>query len=156
MADNGSSMYISGAPDDRWDNDDLHNLGTLKASDFEVVQMNPNYTQANVPQGAAPTISSFTASSTSISSGTQITLSWSVSGGGYIIVSPQIGAVRGTSRNADAHADNHIHALRHEPVRPLYGNGNGHRALGRLPLRYGQAAIVNRILTLSPLECASY
>src|SRR5262245_6587482 len=26
LADNGSSMYISGAPDNRWDNDDLHNL----------------------------------------------------------------------------------------------------------------------------------
>jgi len=26
LADNGSSMYISGAPDDRWDNNDLHNL----------------------------------------------------------------------------------------------------------------------------------
>ena len=33
MADNGSSMYISGAPDDRWDNDDLHNLGNVNASD---------------------------------------------------------------------------------------------------------------------------
>ncbi len=54
MADNGSSMYISGAPDDRWDNDDLHNLGNVTASDFEVVQMNPIYTAANVPQGAAP------------------------------------------------------------------------------------------------------
>jgi hypothetical protein len=97
MADNGSNMYISGAPDDRWDNDDLHNLGSITASDFEVVQMNPIYTQANVPQGSAPTISSFTASSTSISSGTQITLSWAVTGGGYTIVSPQIGAVRGSS-----------------------------------------------------------
>ena len=97
MADNGSNMYISGAPDDRWDNDDLHNLGSITASDFEVVQMNPIYTQANVPQGSAPSISSFTASSTSISSGTQITLSWAVTGGGYAIVSPQIGAVRGTS-----------------------------------------------------------
>ena len=97
MADNGSNMYISGAPDDRWDNDDLHNLGSITTSDFEVVQMNPIYTQANVPQGSAPTISSFTASSTSISSGTQITLSWAVTGGGYAIVSPQIGAVRGTS-----------------------------------------------------------
>ena len=90
-------MYVSGAPDDRWDNDDLHNLGSITASDFEVVQMNPIYTQANVPQGSAPSISSFTASSTSISSGTQITLSWAVTGGGYAIVSPQIGAVRGTS-----------------------------------------------------------
>jgi len=32
LADNGSSMYISGAPDDRWDNNDLHNLGNLHAS----------------------------------------------------------------------------------------------------------------------------
>ena len=32
MADNGSSMYLSGAPDDRWDNDDLHLLGAVQAS----------------------------------------------------------------------------------------------------------------------------
>jgi hypothetical protein len=29
MADNGSSMYISGAPDSRWDNDALHDLGQV-------------------------------------------------------------------------------------------------------------------------------
>ena len=29
MADNGANMYISGAPDDRWNNDDLHNLDQL-------------------------------------------------------------------------------------------------------------------------------
>jgi len=39
LADIGSDMYISGAPDERWDNDDLRNLGNIKASDFEVVQM---------------------------------------------------------------------------------------------------------------------
>ena len=97
MADNGSAMYISGAPDDRWDNDDLHNLSQVPASAFEVVQMNPVYTAANVPQGAAPGISSFTASATSVSSGTSVTLSWNVSGASYLIVSPQIGAVRGPS-----------------------------------------------------------
>jgi hypothetical protein len=97
MADNGSSMYISGAPDDRWDNDDLHDLGSLKASDFEVVQMNPIYTASNVPHGSAPTIASFTASSASISAGQSVTLNWSVSNAGYLIVSPQVGAVRGTS-----------------------------------------------------------
>ena len=32
MADNGSSMYISGAPNDNWDNDDLHNLDSVTAS----------------------------------------------------------------------------------------------------------------------------
>jgi len=97
MADNGSAMYLSGAPDDRWDNSDLHNLGQVPASAFEVVKMNPIYTAANVPQGAAPSISSFTASSTSVSSATQVTLRWQASGAAYNIISPQIGPVRGTS-----------------------------------------------------------
>jgi hypothetical protein len=97
MADNGSSMYISGAPDDRWNNSDLHNLGSVTAADLEVIQMNPIYTSANVPSGASPAISSFTASSQSVSAGTQVTLSWSVTGASYLIVSPDVGAVRGTS-----------------------------------------------------------
>jgi hypothetical protein len=97
MADNGSSMYLSGAPDDRWDNDDLHTLGQVQASAFEVVKMDPIYTASNVPQGAAPSIGSFTASSGSVSSGTQVTLNWQASGASYLIVSPQVGAVRGTS-----------------------------------------------------------
>jgi hypothetical protein len=97
MADNGSSMYISGAPDDRWDNSDLHNLGSVTAWDFEVVQMNPIFTAANVPTGASPVIGSFTASSQTVSTGTPVTLSWNVTGASYLIVSPDIGAVRGTS-----------------------------------------------------------
>ena len=40
LADIGSNMYVSGAPDERWDNDDLHELGKIKASDFEVVKFN--------------------------------------------------------------------------------------------------------------------
>jgi hypothetical protein len=39
LADIGSDMFISGAPDDRWDNDDLQQLKSVKATDFEVVQM---------------------------------------------------------------------------------------------------------------------
>jgi hypothetical protein len=97
MADNGSSMYVSGDPDSRWDNDDLHNLGGVTASDFDVIEMNPIYTQANVPTGAAPVISSFIASSQSVSPGTQVTLNWMVSGASYLIVSPDLGATRGTS-----------------------------------------------------------
>jgi hypothetical protein len=31
LADNGSAWFISGAPDDRWNNDDLHNLGNSMA-----------------------------------------------------------------------------------------------------------------------------
>jgi hypothetical protein len=37
VADNGSSWYISGAPDPRWDNDQLHTLHRVKGSDFRVV-----------------------------------------------------------------------------------------------------------------------
>lgn len=97
MADNGSAMYLSGAPNDGWNNDDLHNLGQVPASAFEVVQMNPIYTSSNVPQGAAPNIAGFTASSANVSSGTQVTLNWQVTGASYYVVSPQVGAVRGTS-----------------------------------------------------------
>lgn len=39
LADNGSGFYLSGAPDSRWNDDDLHNLSKLHGSDFEVVQM---------------------------------------------------------------------------------------------------------------------
>jgi hypothetical protein len=37
VSDNGSSWYITGAPDPRWSNDQLHTLGRVKGSDFEVV-----------------------------------------------------------------------------------------------------------------------
>jgi hypothetical protein len=39
LADIGSDLYITGSPDDRWDNDDLNQLKSVKATDFEVVQM---------------------------------------------------------------------------------------------------------------------
>jgi hypothetical protein len=97
MADNGSNMFISGAPDDRWDNDDLHNLDQVTAADFEVVTMNPIYTQANLPTGATPVINAFTASSSTVSAGTPVTLQWNVTGASYFDVTPQVGAIRGTS-----------------------------------------------------------
>jgi hypothetical protein len=37
VADNGSDWYVSGSPDPHWNNDDLHALGRLTGSDFEVV-----------------------------------------------------------------------------------------------------------------------
>ena len=37
LADNGSAYYVSGAPDPRWDDDDLHDLHGIKGSMFEVV-----------------------------------------------------------------------------------------------------------------------
>ena len=97
MADNGSSMYISGAPDDRWNNDDLHLLNGVSTSNLEVVQMGTVYTASNVPTGAAPAIASFTASSTNVTAGTAVTLNWNPSSASYLIVSPGVGATRGTS-----------------------------------------------------------
>jgi hypothetical protein len=45
VADNGSNWYISGAPDPRWNDDDLSTLKNIKGSDFEVVKMGTIVTQ---------------------------------------------------------------------------------------------------------------
>jgi hypothetical protein len=97
MADNGSSMFISGDPDNRWDNNDLGTLKQVPASAFEVVLIDPLYTPNNVPTGPAPAISSFTANPATVSAGQPVTLSWNVTGASYFVVSPQVGAVRGNS-----------------------------------------------------------
>ena len=39
VADNGADWYITGAPDERWNNDDLSSLNNVRGSDFEVVKM---------------------------------------------------------------------------------------------------------------------
>jgi len=96
LADNGSSLFVTGVSDSRWGSD-LDSLKTVPASAFEVVQMNPIYTSANYPTGTAPTVSSFTASPTHVSSGGSVTLSWTASSADYVIVSPVPGAVRDTT-----------------------------------------------------------
>lgn len=37
LADNGSAWYLSGAPDERWDNDGLRDLRQLQGGDFDAV-----------------------------------------------------------------------------------------------------------------------
>jgi hypothetical protein len=83
MADNGSNMFMIGAPDDRWNNDDLNSLRQVPASAFEVIQMPTVYTAGNVPSGPAPAFTSLTASQQTVTAGN--------------VVSPEIGAVRGNS-----------------------------------------------------------
>lgn len=39
VADNGSGFFLSGAPDPRWDDTELHTLTGVHGSDFEVVRM---------------------------------------------------------------------------------------------------------------------
>jgi hypothetical protein len=89
-------MFITGTPDLRWNNDDLANLHSVTASDFEVVLISPLYTPQNVPTGPNPTINSFTATSSG-GSGQPVTLNWSVANGEYYIVAPAVGAIRGTT-----------------------------------------------------------
>jgi uncharacterized protein (TIGR03437 family) len=62
VADNGSNWFISGVPDDRWNNDNLATLGNVHGSDFEAVDesalmINVNSAQANLPsEGGLPSI----------------------------------------------------------------------------------------------------
>jgi hypothetical protein len=49
LADNGSPMFISGAPDARWNDEELGTLKKVKTSDFEVVSM----PKATGPDGEA-------------------------------------------------------------------------------------------------------
>ena len=95
LADNGSNMYLSGTSDSRWDNDDLHNLGKVPASAFEVLAPATIEAAAALPSGSAPVISSFTA--TRLARGKGVTLNWSGTGASYFLVTPAPGAVRGNS-----------------------------------------------------------
>ncbi len=96
LADNGSSLFVTGVSDSRWGSDP-NSLKSVPASAFEVVQMGPVYTNANYPTGAAPTIANFSSSATHVSSGGSVTLSWTAGSADYVIVSPGLGAVRGAS-----------------------------------------------------------
>jgi len=97
LADNGSAIFISGTPDNAWNNTNLNLLKQITASNFEVVALGTVYTDANVPTGASPAISSFTANPSTVTAGSPVTLSWSVSNSTYNTIDPQAGPVRGTS-----------------------------------------------------------
>ena len=62
LADNGSAWYLSGAPDSRWNNDDLHNLGLIHGSDFEAVDVSGLMIDPNSGQAAQSTTVSVTVS----------------------------------------------------------------------------------------------
>jgi hypothetical protein len=58
LADNGSAWYLSGVPDERWNNDDLHKLQTLiMGSNFEAVDESSLIVDPNSGQvkGGGPT-----------------------------------------------------------------------------------------------------
>jgi hypothetical protein len=45
LADNGGNWYVSGAPDPRWNDQELNTLKSLTGNDFEVVRMGTLTTQ---------------------------------------------------------------------------------------------------------------
>ena len=96
LADNGSNMYFQGTPDARWNDTDLNYLKRIPSTEFEVVQMATPYDSASAPKGAAPTISSFTASATTVAAGTEVTLKPVVSNATYSYIDNG-GFVRGNS-----------------------------------------------------------
>lgn len=57
LADNGSSWFISGAPDARWNNDDLHALTTVAGSNFEAVDVSPLMVDPNSGQARQTSVS---------------------------------------------------------------------------------------------------
>jgi hypothetical protein len=50
VADNGADWYVSGAPDERWDNDMLHTLDVLTGDDFEAVDVSSLMVNSNSSQ----------------------------------------------------------------------------------------------------------
>ena len=53
LADNGAPWYITGVPDDRWDNDVLHTLHQIKGTDFEAVDSSSLMISSNSGQAGA-------------------------------------------------------------------------------------------------------
>ena len=100
VADNGSNMYFQGSPDARWDDNGLDALKTIDASEFDVVRMGTEYDSSTAPTGAVPTISSFTTSQTTVTAGTAVTLSWTVSNDSYDYIDV-VGPVRGGSQTVN-------------------------------------------------------
>jgi hypothetical protein len=94
LADNGSAWYISGAPDDRWNNTDLHNLGSIAGSNFEPVDVSgmmadPNSGQAKSSTAVTVTVNPPTATvmvngtqpfSATVTNDSSQLVNWSVNG----------------------------------------------------------------------------
>jgi hypothetical protein len=81
VADNGSPWFLSGAPDSRWNNDDLHLLGQIKGSDFEAVDesslmVDPN---SGATTTAAATTTKLSSAPNPSTQGQQVTFTATVS-----------------------------------------------------------------------------
>lgn len=89
LADNGSNLFIIGDTDPKWSDSDLGNLKSITSADFDVIQMVPSYkgmdsssALTDYPE-TAPSITSFSASPTTVTSGSSTTFSYTVTGTNY-------------------------------------------------------------------------
>jgi len=93
LADNGSAWFISGAPDARWDNTDLHRLTNVKGSDFEAVDVSPLLIDPNsgqavqdsvyvtvTPAAASVTVHTTTPFTATVQHNADQTVTWDVNG----------------------------------------------------------------------------
>jgi hypothetical protein len=106
LADNGGNFFVVGDTDPRWDLTDLGNWhygpNEIQSTDFEVIQSTPEFpgwdavTAYSANPGTVPVINSFSATATSVSSGTAVTFNFSVTGDSYDFID-NIGPVRLTS-----------------------------------------------------------
>jgi hypothetical protein len=97
LADNGSGIFITGAPHPGWNNDNLRRLRIVTANNFEVVKMGTVFTATNVPKGTAPRIDSFSVSKIAAADGHAVRLEWKVRDSIYNFISPEVGPVRGNT-----------------------------------------------------------
>lgn len=99
VADNGGYFFFQGAPDPRWNDNDLDNLKNIGSENFEVVDMQPDYPgwdASSAPTGAVPHIASFKASAATVKPGATVTLTWATNGASYLFID-KLGGLRGTS-----------------------------------------------------------
>ncbi len=86
LSDIGSSWFLSGAPDNRWDNDMLTQLGQVKGLDFEAVDESFLWLDPNSAQAAS--IAAPSGLQTTAFSSAQINLAWAdnsdIEGGFYL------------------------------------------------------------------------
>jgi hypothetical protein len=54
LADNGSPWFLTGAPNDSWDNEELRELHKVKGSDFEAVDVSSLRREPDSAQALAP------------------------------------------------------------------------------------------------------
>jgi uncharacterized protein (TIGR03437 family) len=112
MSDHGSTGYVGGAPDVRWDDDDLACIKQFHVSDLEVVdnsalevssisgQTKPYVVPSTLPNGTAGAVYG---ASIAVVGGNPATLSWSVSSGSLppgLSLDSGLGTISGTMSSA--------------------------------------------------------